>query len=52
MDKIVNSILTAAIAVLKGPLFVLLLVSIVVSLVRHPTRRLVPARPRRPLPPQ
>ena len=51
MDKILHAILNGAFALIRGPLMLVLMASIVVSLVRRPSARLAPARIRRPLPP-
>jgi hypothetical protein len=40
MDKILHSFVNGAFAAMKGPLLVLLLVSIVLALARHPPGRL------------
>ena len=51
MDKILHAIFNGAFALIRGPLMLVLMTSIVVSLARRSPARLVPARVRRPLPP-
>jgi hypothetical protein len=51
MDKILHAIFNGAFALIRGPLMLALMASIVVSLVRHRPAELAPARVRRPLPP-
>jgi len=47
MEKAIKTILHGAFTVVKGPLLFLLLISAVISAMRHPPRRLAPARVRR-----
>jgi hypothetical protein len=48
MDKILNAIFNGAFALIRGPLMLVLMASIVVSLARHRPAELAPARMRRP----
>ena len=50
MEKILHAIFNGAFAVIRGPLMLVLMASIVVSLVRQPPARLAAARVRRPSP--
>ncbi|MGB7256784.1 MAG: hypothetical protein ACRECC_02460 [Pseudolabrys sp.] len=47
MEKIVKAILNGAFTAVKGPLFFILMVSVVLSVARHPPGRLAPARVRK-----
>jgi hypothetical protein len=47
MDRFVRSIFSVAFAVVKVPLFIILLVAMVISVVRHPPGRLAHAHMRR-----
>ena len=47
MDKILHILFHGAFALIRVPLMMLLMASIVVSLIRNPTGQLVPARVRR-----
>jgi hypothetical protein len=49
MDKILHAIFNGAFAVIRGPLMLVLMTSIVISLARRTPTRLAPARARRPL---
>lgn len=51
MEKTIHALMHGTFNVMKGPLLLVLLLSIVVSLVRHPPGRLLAARARKPLPP-
>jgi hypothetical protein len=51
MDKVLHAIFNGAFALIRGPLMLVLMASIVVSLARHRSAELAPARIRRPLPP-
>ena len=50
MDKILHAIFNGAFALIRGPLLVVLMASMVVSLARHRPAELAPARVRRPRP--
>ncbi|HVV60163.1 MAG TPA: hypothetical protein VHD14_00250 [Pseudolabrys sp.] len=47
MEKIVKTILKAGFVLVKGPLLFILMVSVVLSVIRHPPRRLAPVRVRK-----
>jgi hypothetical protein len=51
MEKAIHSLVQGTFNAMKGPLLLILLLSIVVSLVRHPPSRLFAARARKTLPP-
>lgn len=51
MDKILQTIFNGTFALIRGPLLLVLMASIVVSLARHRPAELSPARVRRPLRP-
>lgn len=51
MDKILHAIFNGAFALIRGPLMLVLMTSIVISLARHRPSDLAPARAPRPLPP-
>jgi hypothetical protein len=51
MDKILHAIFNGAFALIRGPLLLFLMASIVVSLVRQPHARLAPVRARKRLQP-
>jgi hypothetical protein len=51
MDKTLHAIFNGAFALIRGPLLLVLMASIVVSLVRHRPAELAPARARKSLRP-
>jgi len=51
MDKALNTIFNAGFSLIRGPLLLLLMASIVISLVRRPRRELAPARAQKAVPP-
>lgn len=51
MDKVLHHIFNGALGMIRVPLLLLLMASIVVSLVRRPRGELAPAQVRKPLPP-
>jgi hypothetical protein len=51
MDKILHHIFNGAVALIRVPLLLLLMTSIVISLVRRPRRELAPVRVPESLPP-
>lgn len=46
MQRFVQSIFNGAFALLRGPLFVSILIAIVISVIRQQPRQLAPVRPR------
>jgi hypothetical protein len=51
MDKVLHYIFNGAFGMVRVPLLLLLMASIVISLVRRPRRELAPVRVRNSLPP-
>ena len=51
MEKALHTVMHGTFNAMKGPLLSFLMLSIVVSLVRHPPGRLLAARARKALPP-
>jgi hypothetical protein len=51
MDKTLHIIINGAFTLIKAPLLLLLMASIVISVVRRRPRELAPAPVRKPLPP-
>ena len=51
MDKLLHYIFNGAFGVIRVPLLLLLMASIVISLVRRPRGELEPAQAHKPLPP-
>ncbi|HZQ13013.1 MAG TPA: hypothetical protein VFB31_09420 [Pseudolabrys sp.] len=51
MDKALHSIFNGLFTAIKGPLLVVLMASIVISLIRQRPRRIAPAHARKPAPP-
>ena len=48
MDRILHTLFHATFALIRAPLMMLLMASIVMSVVRHPSRQLAPVRARKP----